>query len=197
MTTGLEGAGSLKIQRTTNPIFKYLTCTQEKMCLSPDGNALLPKICSYLDLNRTWDTNPPLSQRALRTPGNSSNSTKVLPVIPRISVCFTNVKQSCITSFLRALTLWDSKIRILELLLSLELIKTLSNNNFSRRVSLVYLSTHVAIFTLLASLRGWEHQHQLYVFILSHPSVFLPCFLQPATHRAAFLGCRTGQLKAR
>lgn len=124
-------------------------------------------------------------QRALLAPGTSSNSTKLLPGIPRISVCFTNVKQSCTTSLLRALTLRDPKIRILELLV--HLIKTLSNSNFSRQVSRVYLSIHVAIFTLLASLPGWEHQHQLYVFILHHSSVLLPCFLQTATHRAAFL----------
>lgn len=53
---------------------------------------------------------------------------------------------------------------------SFELIKTLSNSNFSRQVSRVYLSIHVAIFTLLASLPGWEPTNQSAPTLCVHPS---------------------------
>lgn len=56
----------------------------------------------------------------------------------------------------------------------LELIKTLSNNIFSRPVSLVYWGIHAAIFTLLASQPGWEYQHQHSVFTLKCVSAVLP-----------------------
>lgn len=125
-------------------------------------------------------------QRAVLTPENSSNSTKLLLVTQDFCVLYKceAILYHIVSESINSLGFQNQDFRITS---SFELIKTLSNNNFSRQVSLVYRGIQIAIFTLLASLPGWEHQHQLYVFILSHSSVSLPCFLPPGTHRAAFL----------
>lgn len=125
-------------------------------------------------------------RRAVLTPENSSNSTKLLPVTEDFCVLYKceGILYHIVSESINSLGFQNQDFRITS---SLELIKTLSSNIFSRQVSLVYWGIHAAIFTLLVSLSGWEHQHQLYMFILSHSTVFLPCFLPPAKHRAAFL----------
>lgn len=154
------------------------------MCFSPDGNALLPKISSYLGLN-TWAEPGAQTLHSQGTTEDSADTRELFKQYKTVTCDFCEaILYHIISESINSLGFQNQDFGITS---SLELIKTLSSNNFSRQVSLVYWNIHAAIFTFLAWLPGWEHQHQLYVFILSHSSMFLPSFLHPAAHRAAFL----------